>query len=104
VKGSPDQHIIYGYLQIDQVITNAEPVPDYALNHPHANSFHRSKSLNAIFVSTENLSFFTNLTKSRNFTLFRKESPDSSRSDKKPLGLTGIFPGTEYFLPHTLFL
>jgi len=57
VKNSPHLHIIYGYLQIDQIISNAEPAPDYALRHPHANTFHRSKSLNAIFVGTENLTF-----------------------------------------------
>jgi hypothetical protein len=57
VKGSPNQHIIYGYLQIDQIITNTEPLPDYALQHPHANSFHRSKALNSIFVGMQNLSF-----------------------------------------------
>ena len=57
VKESPDQHIIYGYLQIEKIITNVEPVPEYALNHPHANTFHRSKSLNAIFLGTENLTF-----------------------------------------------
>ena len=61
VKGSPDQHIIYGYLQIEQIITNANAVPDYALSHPHANTFHRSKSLNAIYVGTENLTFSPSL-------------------------------------------
>ena len=57
VKKSPHLHIIYGYLQIETIFNTAEKLPEYVLQHPHANEFHRNKTLNAIFVGKDHLNF-----------------------------------------------
>ena len=56
VKGAPDQHIIYGWMQVGQVIDSPADVPEWLQSHPH-NSIERwnSKS-NAIYIASDSLS------------------------------------------------
>ena len=35
VQGAPDQHIIYGYFQVGDMITREEDVPEWLAGHPH---------------------------------------------------------------------
>ena len=35
-KGAPDLHIIYGYMQIGEIINKEKDVPQWLMKHPHA--------------------------------------------------------------------
>lgn len=62
-KDSQDQHIIYGWLQIGEMIEKSSDVPDWLIGHPHSNKTYwqnisrKGKTMNAIFVASERLSF-----------------------------------------------
>jgi hypothetical protein len=58
VKESPDQHIIYGYMQIGEIIENKDNVPHWLEKHPHYDYNNLwCKNSNAIFLPSEVLSF-----------------------------------------------
>lgn len=61
-KHSPDLHIIYGYLQVGEIIEKKSDIPQWLLTHPHA-SYDDSwrKGRNAIFLPSDQLSFHNNL-------------------------------------------
>lgn len=50
-----EMHVIYGYLQIGEILTNAEEIKQYAW-HPHANTEQYSQG-NALYLPSEKLSF-----------------------------------------------
>lgn len=56
VKGAPDLHVIYGYLQIGDIITQIDSIPNWLKSHPHAASTYWENCKNSIFLSTEKLS------------------------------------------------
>ncbi len=61
VKGSPDLHIIYGYLQIGEIYDNIrakDSLPSYLQSHAHAR--YSSQANNCIYAATEKLSFNEN--------------------------------------------
>jgi len=53
VQGGNDTHIIFGYLQIGEIITDKEKVPDWLEDHPHALCVDGG---NCIFVAADGLS------------------------------------------------
>lgn len=56
VKGAPDLHVVYGYLQIGEIIDSKENIPDWMKEHPHAAAGYW-QSDNAIYVAADRLSF-----------------------------------------------
>lgn len=56
VQRAPDLHIIYGYLQIGDVITHEEDVPEWLVGHPHNTAERWRRGRNAIYVASERLS------------------------------------------------
>ncbi len=61
-KHAPDLHIIYGYLQVGEIIDKKSDVPQWLLTHPHV-SYDDSwrKGKNAIFLPSDHLSFNNSL-------------------------------------------
>ena len=51
-----DLHIIYGYLQIGEIITNPERIADYYW-HPHSSPNHLKAANNTLYIPSERLSF-----------------------------------------------
>lgn len=68
---APDLHVIFGYMQIGEIIDDITKIPDWLKSHPHANLEKYSdaweKRLNAIFLPTDKLSFAPNLNGSGTF-------------------------------------
>lgn len=56
VPNAPDLHIIYGYLQIGNIISSTENTPSWLCDHPHAASLYWDENKNAIFIASETLS------------------------------------------------
>ncbi len=50
VKGAPDLHVIYGYLQAGNVITSPDEIPQWLMGHPHVKE-ERWQQPNAIFTA-----------------------------------------------------
>ena len=65
--GSPDLHLIYGYLQIGEIYTYKNPFPDYASHHPHSRERFNSLKNNCIYVAKDKLTFDETLPGSDNF-------------------------------------
>ena len=60
-KGAPDLHIIYGYMQIGEIINKEKDVPQWLMKHPHASYRNAwNKNLNAIFLPSDKLSVLPN--------------------------------------------
>ena len=53
---SADLHIIYGYMQIGEIITDSQRIADYYW-HPHSSCERLNKTTNALYIPTEKLSF-----------------------------------------------
>ena len=57
VKGAPDLHIIYGYMQVGQIIESKSDAPQWLEKHPHyAYDKLWEKHSNAIYLPSKNLS------------------------------------------------
>jgi len=56
VRGAPNIHVIFGYLQVECVITHSEEVAKYYW-HPHADLSRRGNKNNAIYLAKKTLSF-----------------------------------------------
>ena len=58
VPGTPDLHVIFGWLQVEQRVAVADrwALPDWALDHPHCKErpYH---ALDSLYLSTSTLSF-----------------------------------------------
>lgn len=57
IKGSPDLHIIYGYLQIEHIVRYEENIPEYCRQHVHGNEKYYGKATNCMYIAKERLSF-----------------------------------------------
>jgi hypothetical protein len=55
--GSPDLHLIYGYLQIGRIYTYGTTFPDYASHHPHTRERLLTLPSNCIYVANDTLTF-----------------------------------------------
>ena len=66
-----DLHVIYGYMQIGDIIESPEMIPDWLHYHPHANMSNYmdswEKGQNAIFIPSSYLSFAPQLSGSGTF-------------------------------------
>lgn len=59
-KSAPDLHIIFGYLQIGEIlqVNDKTKIPDWMQKHPHARDGDRKKnSTNTIYVARDNLTW-----------------------------------------------
>ncbi len=58
VKGATDKHIIYGYLQVGEVINHKSDVPEWLVEHPHV-AYDKAweQGRNALFIASDKLSF-----------------------------------------------
>lgn len=54
--GSADLHIIYGYMQIEKIITDPVEISEYYW-HPHSSYDGKCIGTNALYIPSENLSF-----------------------------------------------
>lgn len=56
-KKAPHLHIIYGYMEVGEIITDLKSVPDWLSDHPHTaytKAWHDGR--NALFIATKQLS------------------------------------------------
>ena len=61
-KGAKHKHIIYGYMQIGDIITRKADAPDWLKDHPHiGDKKNRADEHNAIYLPSNKLSFFPEL-------------------------------------------
>ena len=76
VSGAPNLHVIFGYMQIGEIIESAEKIPMWLKYHPHANlEKYRvawEKKMNAIFLPMSNLTFAPKLPGSGTFCFKKK--------------------------------
>jgi len=56
VPGAPNIHVIYGYLQVERVLTQSDDVVKYGW-HPHSDISRRDNKNNAIYLARKTLSF-----------------------------------------------
>ncbi len=56
---SADLHIIYGYMQIGEIITDPKRIADYHW-HPHSSDERLRNATNALYIPAEKLSFLPN--------------------------------------------
>lgn len=61
VKGAPDQHIIYGWFQVGQIIDSPADVPAWLSTHPHNSPERWNSKLNAIYIASDSLSLNSKL-------------------------------------------
>lgn len=59
-KGAPNRHVIYGYLQVGDIIDHPSKVPKWLEGHPHVKE-ERWKHQNVIFIASERLSLHPEL-------------------------------------------
>lgn len=57
VKGAPDLHVVYGYLQIGAIITDSQRLRQEYWFHPHGIEKRASQRDNAIYLPAQTLSF-----------------------------------------------
>jgi len=61
-KDAPDQHIIYGYMQIGNIVKVGSKIPEWLKEHPHiADKKDRNNELNDVFLPSDTLSFLPEL-------------------------------------------
>lgn len=61
-KGAKDLHVMYGYMQIGEIIDQKADAPDWLQDHPHiGDKKNRSEEKNAIFLPVNELSFMPNV-------------------------------------------
>ena len=56
VPNAPDLHVIYGYLQIGDIVKNKTDLPVELYSHPHAADFRWETKENALFLPSDTLS------------------------------------------------
>lgn len=57
----PDIQLIYGYMQVGEIIDKNSHVPKWLADHPHTERLQRGSERDAIFLPTQNLSFMSEL-------------------------------------------
>lgn len=61
-KGAKDLHVMYGYMQIGEIIDQKADAPDWLHDHPHiGDKKNRNEEKNAIFLPVNELSFMPNV-------------------------------------------
>jgi len=61
-RGAKELHVIYGYMQIGEIIDPKSDVPEWLKDHPHiGDKKNRKEEKNAIFLPTAKLSFMPNV-------------------------------------------
>lgn len=61
-RGAKELHVIYGYMQIGEIIERKADAPDWLKDHPHiGDKKERKEEKNAIFLPTDKLSFMPNV-------------------------------------------
>ena len=61
-RGAKELHVIYGYMQIGDIIERKADAPDWLKDHPHIGDKKvRDEEKNAIFLPTDKLSFMPNV-------------------------------------------
>lgn len=58
IKGAPEKHIIFGYLQIGKIHSDFDKFNSYLRFHPHAQVRFANDNSNCIYEASECLSFF----------------------------------------------
>lgn len=56
-RDAPDIQLIYGYLQVETKLTEVDDIPDWLMEHPHAERLKAGSKRDAIFLPTEHLDF-----------------------------------------------
>jgi hypothetical protein len=56
VRGAPNVHAIFGYMQVERMLTSADDIAKYEW-HPHADYSRRTSKNNALYFARRNLSF-----------------------------------------------
>lgn len=56
VPSAPNQHILFGYLQVAEIIRKEDDVPDWLMSHPHSKHSYWNKK-NALYIASDKLSF-----------------------------------------------
>lgn len=56
---SSDLHVVFGYMQIGEIVKDSEKIADYYW-HPHASSKYLTEANNALYIPTKKLSFLPN--------------------------------------------
>ena len=71
IPRTPNLHVIYGYMQIGNIIESIEQIPEWLEYHPHANLQNYKeaweKGQNAIYLPTDHLTFAPDLQGSGTF-------------------------------------
>ncbi len=95
-KNAPDLHIIFGYLQIGEIIRVKETkIPDWMLNHPHArNEDRKNNPTNRIYVARDNLSWDKNTSAAGVFK-FKENLILTKKDSSSP---TGYLPRSKWDL------
>lgn len=57
VKDAPEQHILYGYLQVGELISEENTLKEKYSWHPHALAERAKQQTNMLYLSTEKLTF-----------------------------------------------
>lgn len=61
VRGAKDLHVIYGYMQVDKILTYEDDMPEWLSTHPHAPRLINGSKKDAIFLPAKVLSFNNSL-------------------------------------------
>lgn len=56
-RNSPDIQMIYGYMQVGEIVKAGDIIPEWLLTHPHALRIKNGSTRDAIFLPTDKLSF-----------------------------------------------
>ena len=83
VRRDPDQHIIFGWLQIEQrlPVDNLENIPQWAHSHPHYKR-EKYRGLDSIYISTDNLRLNNRVFDQSGGGIFNKFHPSLCLTDK----------------------
>lgn len=57
VKGAPDQHILYGYLQVGEVVSEQDTLYEKYPWHPHAHPERANQKTNMLYLPSNELTF-----------------------------------------------
>lgn len=93
VKTAPEVHLIFAFLQVGKIYRNT--FPESILYHPHTGSNFKKQSNNAIFESTENLSFINGVRGAGNLKFLDNLILTKSGYSKSKWELPDIFKNLE---------
>ncbi|MCK1211960.1 hypothetical protein [Streptococcus uberis] len=57
VKGAPDQHILYGYLQVGELVSEQDKLEEKFYWHPHSHPKRTTQKSNMLYLPTKELTF-----------------------------------------------